>query len=264
MILKPYGIQAISITDFKSVDFDKKGAFEYKDVHFFVNMKRNNKNLVISFHGAIRENAPKIAFRGYDYSIPSTDIICMSDMLLTKYKKVRMNWMISSRLYPAEIIYKEIFKHFMNHKEYKNIIFTGCSAGGLPSIKFASIFNARAFVSNSQIYLEKYGYYHTWLRFINEKKDKTLYVPKEIDSIILQNKPKEIVVYNNRKDYTFPLHTIQFRKFVIKHKLEQIIKFIKFNYDKPLPKGKNHHHIQFPGNKSHRQALQEYIIKINN
>ena len=74
------------------------------------------------------------------------------------YDDYQVGWCLSSAKYNSDIIYKELFGYLIDSKPYKNVIFTGSSAGGYPSLYFASYFNKIALFSNPQLYLEKYGY----------------------------------------------------------------------------------------------------------
>jgi hypothetical protein len=82
-------------------------------------------------------------------------------------------------------------------------VFTGTSAGGYPSIKFACYFNAIAIVSNAQIYLEDYGGFKTLTKMVESHGDTVIYENKEIEKIIQKYKPKKIVIYNNKDDSTY-------------------------------------------------------------
>ena len=63
---------------------------------------------------------------------------------------------MSTKKYNVEHIYVELFTYLIDKQKYNKVIFTGTSAGGFPSLKFACKFNCIALISNSQIYLEKH------------------------------------------------------------------------------------------------------------
>ena len=161
-MIKAYSYNQQIINDLNKIEDNSNNFYNYKGLNFLSRLQENNKNIVIIFHGAVQgEGVNRVVFRGYDWNINNTDIICISDFLLNKYHKYNINWSLETKKYKTDSIYKELFSYLISKKQYSNIIFTGTSAGGFPSIKFACMFNAIALISNSQIYIERYGLSHS-------------------------------------------------------------------------------------------------------
>ncbi len=148
-------------------------------------------------------------------------------------------------------------------KKYKKIIFTGTSAGGFPSLKFASFFNAIAIISNSQLYIENYltNTGCTSINWISYVDDEIIYKDKMIENIILKSKPKQIIYYQNKKDTNTNWHNsyedfLQFKLFIEQNKLDDICEFKLFNYNN---KYKIPHSVQFPNNNKHIDILCDFL-----
>lgn len=120
-------------------------------------LNSKNENIVITFHGEVADSGiDRIIFRGFDWDLENTDILCICDYMLNKYSEYRVNWTLSTKTLNIEYIYEDLFTNILSLKQYEKVIFTGSSTGGFPSIKFACKFNAIAIVANAQLYLEKY------------------------------------------------------------------------------------------------------------
>ena len=110
---------------------------------------------------------------------------------------------LSTKKCNVEQDYIELFRYIINHKNTKKIIFSGSSAGGYPSIKYASIFGQICLVGNPQLYLKKYPSFQTCLvKWLEKYKDKPIYQNNNIEKLILDHKPSKIYLYNNKKIYT--------------------------------------------------------------
>ena len=84
-------------------------------------LQENNKNIVINFHGSIPNiNKGKfdVIFRGFNYIIDNTDIICISNYLLSIYKSgYTVNWTLSTKKHSnTDSLYNELFKYLFNIK----------------------------------------------------------------------------------------------------------------------------------------------------
>lgn len=255
--MKAYGYSQQKIDNLNLINNHSNNFYTYKGLNFLTKLKSTNKFLLVVFHGAISEKLfnnfksqkleERILFRGYDYDIKNTDIICISDFLLTRYENFKVNWTLSTKNYNVEHIYLELFTYILNHKYYKNVIFFGTSAGGFPSIKFACKFNHIAFVGNAQLYLEEYVFFKRLEKMIKDSGDELLYQNKEIEQIIINHHPKKLIIYNNILDYSYK-HTTDFMNFIQKYNLENLIDARPFEYNGIIPEGQNHHHIAFPEN----------------
>jgi hypothetical protein len=89
--------------------------------------------------------------------------------------------------------------------------------------------------------------------------DSVIYNKKEIEKIIQENKPKKIIIYNNKNDSTYERDIQPLLEFVKKNNLKKIFDFNIFSWDGQIPEGKTHHHIQFPGNKKHLEILKQFL-----
>ena len=265
--MEAYGYKKMVINKLCEINNNSHNFYNYKGLNFLSKLNENNKNLLIIFHSAIPKSQigrNKVLFRGYDYNINNVDIICISDYLLDKYNdKYQVNWTLSTTKYNCDNIYKELFTFLIDDKKYNKVIFTGTSAGGYPSIKFASYYKKYALVSNPQIYLENYsqnkGYYYL-LNMLSQNNDKLNYNEKNIENHILSSKPAKIIYYINEYDradwHNAYNDYLQFKKFIDKNNLEKIINFHSFKGN-----GGNipPHRIHFPNNKKHIKILEEYF-----
>ena len=231
---------------------------------FFV--KKNN-NIVFNFHGNVRDKGlDRVTFRGFCYDINNTDIICISDYLLNKYEDLHITWGLSTKKYNADCIYKEVFTYLINLKNYKNIVFTGSSVGGFPSLKYASIFNCTAIIANSQLYLEDYGKwakngFYTTKSIVENNNDELVYEDKQIESIIEKYKPKKVIIYNNTKCQTYRRHLQVFIDYIEKSKISNLFEINLFEgiIKDGDPPGITHHGIQYPDDKKHIQILRDFF-----
>tara|TARA_B100000767_G_scaffold258446_1_gene267180 strand:- start:3164 stop:3973 length:810 start_codon:yes stop_codon:yes gene_type:complete len=266
-MVEAYGYKQQIINELKNIDNDTNNFYNYKSLNFLSKLKTENENIVINFHGSIpNKNMGNfdVVFRGYNYNIKNTDIICISDYLLSKYKSnYTVNWSLSTKKHAnLDLLYKKLFEYIINRKKYKNVIFTGTSAGGFPSLKFGSFFKSTVIISNSQLYIENYVD-NRGLKSIKgyiDNDDEVIYENKMIEKIILQSPPKKVLYYQNTNDIGPPHNAysdfLQFKSFTEKNKMDKICIFISF-YDSDYEK--HPHFIQFPDNKKHHDILQEFL-----
>lgn len=271
-IIKAYGYKKQIINELNSIDNNSNNFYNFKGLNFLSKLQENNKNIVIIFHGAVSgNNVQRVIFRGYDWNIDKTDIICISDFLLDKYNKYIINWTLETKKYKTDAIYKELFRYLINKKIYSNIIFTGTSGGGFPSIKFACMFNAIGLISNSQIYVENHplprhlkkgvrGFQYL-KDIVKEENDEIIYEPNQIQLIINSYKPKKIIIYNNKNDYAYKSHTLPLVEFIKNNKIENLFDILPFEYNKPTQNGA--HYICFPDNKKHIDVIRNLIISLS-
>ena len=271
-MIKEYGYKQQKINKLNNIDNDTNNFYNYKGLNFLSKMSSKNKNLVILFHGGI-DNVSKnrtssgtnrIIFRGYDYEIDNTNIICITDYLINIYDKYKVNWTLSTYKHNIEYIYDELFTYLINKQKYSKVIFVGTSAGGFPSLKFACKFNCIALVSNSQFYLEEYGknkgYGFEYLKnMVENNNDKLIYKNKQIENIIDLYKPKKVIIFNNKKDCTYKEHTVPLIKYINNKKISDLFQINLFDYNGIIPTGKTNHTIQFPDNKKMIDILKEFI-----
>lgn len=212
-IFNGYGYDVITLKKINEIKRNTNNAYHFKNVRFLLKTLEKNDILVISFHGAVKnkdKGLKKIIFRGYDIPESLCDLLCISDALMNIYKHYSVNWYLSTSKYNFEPIYQEIFKYIINFKKYKNVIFTGSSAGAYPALLYASIFNKIALIGNPIIYPEIYGldrleqniivHYYKHKKLLHENNDELLYNEKDIEKKLLENKPEKIIYYQNIKD----------------------------------------------------------------
>lgn len=270
-MVEAYGYKQQIIKKLSSIDNNTNNFYNYKGLNFLSKLSSKNKNLIIIFHGAVKgKGTDRIIFRGYNYKIDNTNIVCISDYLLNIYHEYQVNWTLSTDKHNVEYIYDELFTYLITQQKYNKIIFTGSSAGGFPSIKFACKFNCIALVSNCQIYLSKYGLFKRRSRInidgkfglldiMDKYNDRLIYNDKCIEKVINKFKPKKVIIFNNKKDYTYTSHLIPFIKYINNNKISHIFQINLFDYDGIILTGKRHHHIFFPYNKKHIDILREFI-----
>jgi hypothetical protein len=242
-----YGYLQQKIIHLSCIDNNSNNYYNYKNCNFLAKMKNYNKNLVIIFHGAIPNIEERsCCFRGYNYEIENTDIICISDILLSIYKNFQISWYLSSSKHNINNIYIEVFDYFINNKDYDKIIFTGTSGGGYPSLYFSSLYKKTALIANSQIYPEHYWHYNDLITKLNENDDQLLYENKDIEITIMKQQPEKIILYQNLNDISLQQISNAYYKpfidFIKENHMEHILELYLFNGIDP-PQDKTHHHV---------------------
>lgn len=245
-------------------EIESTGWYCYKELNFLYKKSKSAKNLVVVFHGYVPgKGRNRITFRGYDYEIENSDIICICDYLLTKYDDYNINWTLETNKYQSDKIYIEVFKYF--NSKYQNIYFTGTSAGGYPALKFASETRQNCIISNCQLYLEEYGKNKNYgiehlEKVLLNNNDALIYNDRFIEKIVSKNNPKRIILFSNVFDETFHKHIYPFIKYMNVQGLFHLIDLNLFAYNSlDIPQAKTQHHIQFPDNESHLEILRRFI-----
>ena len=262
-----YGYKEEIIEELSSINDNSNNWYNYKKLNILTKLKRPNQNLVVFFHGALpNPEDRKCCFRGFNYEIENTDIVCASDILISIYQNFEISWYFSTVKYNVNDIYIETFTYLLGKKNYKNVIFTGTSGGGYPSLYFASYFNKIALIANSQIYPEHYWHFKTLQTRIKDNDDELLYNDKDIELYITKSNPSKIILYNNLKDdglkYIMNAYYLPFITFIKTNKYENLLDLRLFEGEDP-PEGKTHHHVNFPKDSSHLTVLKD-IISFNN
>ena len=259
-----YGYKQNKIEGVTSIQLFGTHYYTYKNIHFLLKCAPASEYLVVCFNGAYTPNiCGQVMFRGFEYNIPKTDILCVSDGLMTTYKNLLLSWYVSTEKHDYNSTYISIFEHIIKaHGKYKDVIFTGTSGGGFPSIYFASHFKQTAIVANAQFYIDKYSYYRKLTSIIEtENKDKVI-LPN-IEEMVVKSPPKKIIIYNNGQDEhvrrspnsSYP----PFVHFLQSNNLSHILNLHVFNNSILEHATQQYHHLHFPNNKKHITILTEYI-----
>jgi len=213
--------------------FNKKTIFKYKE-HEFLYDYRKEKYLLVSFHGAVKVGTPLPVFRFYDKKFKNFDMLCLFDKLIQEYKskKLLLGWYLG----PTHIdIYTEIIKALA--EKYEKILFYASSGGGSAAIYFASLFGQYCQVSNSQLYLPKYGHYQYLVAL-------GLDYNRDLEKVLLEHKAKKIVIFQNKADEMhYNEHFLPFVKFLEENIEPERYKTITFNKSAAKP-----HSVLVPSN----------------
>lgn len=261
-----YGYSQQKINNLSYINCNSNNWYCYESLNFLVKFKNNNSNLIIFFHGALPDISDRdCCFRGFNYDIDDTNILCISDILISIYKNFEISWYLSSNKHNINNIYIELFDYLIKKQNYKKIIFTGTSGGGYPSLYFASYYKKIALISNSQIYPEHYyGLYIKLIQKLKENDDLLLY--KNIEKIIINQQPEKIYLYQNLGDTDLlnngNSYYIPFVKFINDNNLNNILDLNLFKGLEP-PEGKTHHHVFFPENETHLSIIKKILLDIN-
>ena len=249
-----YGYNVKNIKTLSDINSNSSFWYEYKNLNFLSKLKTTNTNLVVLFHGCIAQKTSNV-FRGFDYVFENTDVVCVSNTLTNIYTELQISWYLSSKKYDVTGICHELFSFLMDAKKYKNVIFTGSSAGAYPSIYYASIFNKIAIIGNPQIYLELDGRYKNAQTLLKQNDDELIYTDKEIEQVIHNNKPKKIILYQNLLDRDLYSTFVKF----MNNQYSDIFEFIPFNGPSVLELGKSQHSFMFPDSKGNWIIIKEHL-----
>jgi hypothetical protein len=176
-------------------------------------------------------------------------------MLNTIFENYGIGYYLSTSKYNQISIYQEILDYYIKNNNYKNIIFTGTSAGGYPAVMFASYYNSIAIISNSYLYCEYDTFFKNrddkkgLLDYCNNNNDIIIYNEKQIEFDIIKSKPKKIIVYQNKLDKNTMFHYNKFHEFIKSKNIMDICEFHLFELDAiPIQKNNKHgvHGVQFP------------------
>lgn len=258
-----YDFGYTKIDDLSMIVEKKNIHYEYEGINFLFKHKSKDK-LIVLFHGSVPqfsniENTKRVVFRGYNYDFTNADILSFSDGLMNIYSEYMIGWFLSTKKYDFDKIYKKIMTYIIDRFGYDKILFTGTSGGGYPAIKYASLYNKYALVSNSQLYLEKYNRkfigYNKLKEFLVKYDDDIVY--DGIENIIDNHKPKKLIIYTNMYDYTYYVDLVKFIKYVEKNDLDNIVKIELFEdceSDDLMV-----HQIQFPDKEKYKNVLERTI-----
>jgi hypothetical protein len=257
-----YNLEQEVIDDLQKInDNNTKKYYTYNGCDFYFKRYDNTDRLLVAFHGSINsqnKRQPLPVFRMYDYKY---NVLCLSDKLLKLHAKLDITWYASwkgSKIFES---YHDIINTVS--KKFKNIVFFGSSAGGLPALKFSSIFKQKALILNSQLYILKYfdgQYTKHMLEQLNKTYDELL-EPNSEKIIETYGPPALAYIYCNTRDlHIFNDHYSPFKRYIYGKKLEKHFNFIEFHGEEPVPPN-THHDVQVPKDKTRSELIGELFDK---
>jgi hypothetical protein len=269
MYLPFYGInlESISCLPTSFFDFSRSFAGTYRGISFYFKKSVTSDNLVVSFHGArpARNNSP-IIFRGYNWSFSNSDILCISDGLLSFHQGGFLSWYLDTRLHDFNDTYIHIINSFRFSREYKRVWFTGSSGGGFSALRMANLITADVLISNPQIYPEKFPFWSEFVKKLREAGDEclswaSLAPPPSSYMIIYQN----ILDSHHLYQHVIPFLKAFSTEYLARRGANCRIRrlgakraLILFESDASSVACK-HHSICFPGRLKHDEALSCYL-----
>lgn len=226
--------------------------YQYKEVDFLVKSSKEDVNLIVFFHGAVRYKEQIPIFRGYNYEFPKTTILCISDKTVEEVDTLSLFWYIHPKYKP---IYYTIIQYFVQKRT--NILMTGGSGGCFPSIYYASLFDTYCLVQNGQIYLEKYYNFKNLI----QKVSSNIIIP-QIEEILIQNSCPRIIYFQNKYDtHHYEHHYLPFSKFISSQHWDDRVQFEIFlnERDEKNPE-KKPHYLNCPPNTFLKQLIIDYFL----
>lgn len=252
-----YNLNKIEIINFNEIDETNiQNYYRYNNVDFYYKKNNISDKLIVSFHGAIRGNnirQPLPVFRSFN--MKKYNLLSISDALLELYENLDLGWFLYSKQSTIGNTYIEIIKFFLT--KYSNVIFSGSSGGGFPSLLYSSYFYKKALIYNSQFYLDKY--YDKLKKIIDTLEiEISDFEQTNCEEIIKKyNLPFCAIIYCNINDtHHYEYHFMQFRKFIFDNNLDSNFKFIEFVGNEPEHQ-KSHHHILLPNTTTDNICIDE-------
>jgi hypothetical protein len=248
-----YGFVKCDIKNLTEVDdTNVKTYYNYNGVDFYYRKNNDDDRLLVNFHGSIniKHNIPLPVFRCHNWKY---NVLCIADKLLQTHKTLLLGWYCTENTTNDDTSYKDIIKYFISN--HNNVIFYGSSGGGMPSLLYAAYFHKKAYITNAQLYLDKYSFYPDLMATIDVNN---LTEPIHADKIIAKHGlPSMMYIYVNEHDiHHYMKHFIPFMKYINDNKLNTNFKFIAFKGAEP-PAEKSHHHVNLPINIKVEQIINE-------
>lgn len=261
-----YGFTRIDLSSFKDTDKSADGYYFCRGVYYlFKPCKGVSKRLVVNFNGAYSNNITnRVVFRGYNYKFQNADILCICDSQMLAHPSLRLAWYLDTKDYKFSHLYLELIKELReSFGPYSEIILTGSSGGGIPSLRYAALLEETAIIANSQLYPEKYFYYNTFVRELGGDMPE----PFSIDTLLARCFPRRIIVYQNKRDSHHFLN--HYSPFVRSIKELGMFSRLELHPFSPSAEGRadNHHAVAYPNHQKHSEVLRDYLAKsgeINN
>ena len=114
-----YSLQICYIDNLESVLSNQRSHYIYDDFHFLADLAPTNQNLVVFFHGAIK-NVQRPVFRGIEYNkeLNNADILSLSDKMLDLFPITESAFYLSHDTLDHFSGYKAIIKSVIDKKQY--------------------------------------------------------------------------------------------------------------------------------------------------
>ena len=255
------------IVDLNSVNQKKVTHYVYSvenlKIDFLYKPSKKPKGLIVMFHGAKTPDAPLPIFKGRRHNYKNCSLLSISDPLLTVYLKCQLlvSWYLDTNKFRITKYIRSIIDKVSSLSNQDNILFFGTSGGGFPAIKYASIYNQGALLSNSPLYVDKHPYFESLTSILAQNGD-ALFEETRADEIIKKyGQPKYIILLTNEKDeHQSESHSRPFVRFLKEAEMEKILDYHLFTGRTPKS-GRNHHNIQFPNNYKNSFDLISTLIK---
>ena len=186
--------------------------FIYKNTDFYYSHKSNDYGTLVSFHAAVEPTISLPVFRGHDWSVDNTNILCVSDPVLAKYREGN-NTTISfdstffqgTSKIDSESIIIEVLAFFQSFN-VGDILTFGTSAGGLAALKYSSYFNGYCLIGNAEFHLDIWWNFENTAEVIRSQDDEIDY-PDIFSWLNKYGPPKTLILSSNVfDDMTFEAH----------------------------------------------------------
>jgi len=192
--------------------------YRFKETDFYFKNYDNTDRLVVSFHGSRQGSkgiyAPLPIFRGFDWKF---NMLCISDKLLNivDTNLSYIGWFLSTNGSGFHETYVDIISFFLD--KFQNIVFTGTSGGGFPSLLYSSYFKKKGLTSNAQLYLNK-GWPNNFINNMEKYLNKQFEIKTCEDIIKNFGCPVKFACYANENDiFSYCGNFIPFKEYLIKN-----------------------------------------------
>lgn len=252
-----------SLKTFNFEDVSSDTYFEYKSINFlYKKSKHNADNLLVGFHGARQlfkdgslTSTP--IFRYFNLEPINYSLLSISDRLIEDNldKKLRIAWFLSTKNNRYDEVYDELIKFFS--KRHGNVLFSGASGGGFPSLVCGCKFNQKVLIQNGAIYIANDKFF----KRLEESMGRDAPINYDIEQIIKKyGPPKYTRVIQNSRDIPYVTnHFEPFKQFIEKTKYIRKFQFYKFT-NQTLADGTDgvhEHHINTPENEIREQIMKD-------
>ena len=247
-----YNFRKDTITDLNGVNNKRTAHYAYFvdnfKIDFLYKPRNKSKGLIVMFHGSRTTGTPLPIVRGFKHKYKNCRLLSISDPLLEIYSECNriLSWYWNTSKYALTKHISSIIEKVSSLSNHDNILFFGSCGGVFPTIKYASMFNQGALLSNSSLYVDEFPYYED-LKSILAQNEDDIFDETRADQIIKKyGQPKYIILFNNEKDtYYLDYHTKPFLRFLEEGGMENIIDCHIFTGRPPKP-GRSHHDVQYP------------------